>query len=352
MGDNLIEYNNELLSLHAISAKAGVPYSALVKYYSKFNDIYDAINMARYKKDKKNFAILYEGDLYRLEAIARVANVNYGKLVSAFKETGNIYKAVSMLREETPKERVDIIKETAIKEKIDEDLLRRFYAFYKDLDKSVIVARYETLKKSILKIDDITITREEFSRRLNIPILLLNERLDNRISAKQIAEENSKFSAINNPKGYQPFLNFLEKRYGINSEIVMQIMESDNCRIEDALVKYLFITDEKINRLETSWLLDMYRYIMSFNDKNKHAEISSKYLLSDTEKQVLNSKFKQMKILKKAMYVQDFANKLSRTNGLPDKTLLERMREKEVTLDEVMVAYSFMYGNENVVKVA
>lgn len=304
MSDSLIKYNNELLSLHAISAKTGVSYSLLEKYYLKFNDIYDAVNMAKYKRDKKNFYILYDGDLLRLDAISRIENVDYKKLVNAFESTGNIYKAISLLtgrsisNNETTIVKTDIVKQTSEKEKLDEIVLRQFYELYNNIYKAIIVTRYEESKHSTLKVNGDNITRLEFANKTNIPILLLNEQLDNKKSAEQIVYEYGNVHSDEDRTKYDEMLNHLENSFGLKKELINKILNDESCTLEQALIRYLFITDNNINDLEKPWLEDVYRYIMSF-DLSKQNEIAMKCLLSDREKIILNGKYKQMRALKK-----------------------------------------------------
>ena len=367
MSTELINYNGQLLSLNAIAAKESVVYKTLLKYYSRCNNIEDAVLMAKLPKNLKKAVLMYDGEQASIEKIARLENVDYKKLLSEFEKCCNIYTAVSNLTGRKP-----IIEENDVN------------------------TNYP--KSNVLHVNGNTMTRREFAKRINMPILLLNEQLRNRKSASELeieykstdkviqymlhtpyegsnlfnycVDNNLDYTAIgrfitiygvdpstairsfminNNhiniryvKEKYDALLSFLQYKYDVDKETIYRIICGENITIEEALVKYFFMishTDDKEH------LEDIYNYIIYCNqDRSKVSNILAEFSVSDSDREILDSTYKKVRKIRKAILLSNLASLIDKYSDKNLDRLLSLYKKYELSIDDILTLYTYLYN--------
>lgn len=366
MSTELINYNGQLLSLNAIAAKESVVYKTLLKYYSRCNNIEDAILMAKLPKNIKKAVLIYDGEQASIEKIARLENVDYKRLLSEFEKCCNIYKAVTNLTGRKP------------------------YI-------EVSTPRPIESRSNVLHINGNTITREEFAKRINMPILYLNEQLSNRKSAAELeieykstdriiqnmlhtpyedgnllnycVDNNLDYTAIgrfitiygvdaetavksfienNNhinikyvKEKYDALLSYLQYKYDIDKETIYRIICSENVTIEDALVKYFF----RVSPIDDKeHLEDIYNYIIYCSqDRAKVSNILLEHTVSDRDKELLDNTYKSVRKMRRIILLSNLSSLIDKYSDKNLDKLLDIYRKYELSIDEIILLYTYLY---------
>ena len=92
----LIEYNGEKLTISAIAEKIGIVHGTLRKYYEQTGNIYQAIEKCQQIQKQRTEALIeYNGEKLYLHQIATIVGISYTTLKKYYDETGNIYTAIA-----------------------------------------------------------------------------------------------------------------------------------------------------------------------------------------------------------------------------------------------------------------
>ncbi len=94
---NQFEYNGELMSLYAIAQKEGISLSSLIRALEReSDDIYKAVEAV---KDRQRLIIEYQGEMLTINQIAQREGVKPATLRKVYNELGNINAAVEQVKE-------------------------------------------------------------------------------------------------------------------------------------------------------------------------------------------------------------------------------------------------------------
>ena len=94
---NQYEYNGELMSLYAIAQKEGISLTSLIRALEKeSDDIYKAVEAV---KDRQRLIIEYQGEMLTINQIAQREGVKPATLRKVYNELGNINAAVEQVKE-------------------------------------------------------------------------------------------------------------------------------------------------------------------------------------------------------------------------------------------------------------
>ena len=393
---------------------------------------------------KKEEDFIYDGERIPLQGIAHLENIDYKKLKKVYKECGDIYKAVELLtgrksntnkevensvdidtdrsvpvetvkipidqidevisvpaKEETikiPVEQIDeVIKETPVEEPKEEVQQEPVEEPKEEVQQEPIEKPVEeknehiSLEKKIL-VNGVYLTKREFAKRINMPVLVLEENLHNRKDSDTLQREYFKkdktikflydfnyngepiidYCAANNidytalarfvtsysiypdmalqlfmdnhnhipkrniEKKYGRLLNYLKHVFSVDIDFVIKTIEEENCDILYALEKYEF---NKHKRMD---LIDIYDYIMYYNsDPEKKNEIIEKLELKE-EKEFLANMYRKMRMYKKQVSLFDMSE-YAKDYYQEKRDMV--FRNQDLSDEEIAIIYTWFYNN-------
>ena len=154
----LIEYNGEMLTLNAIATREKIDRDALNREYEKKGNIYDAVKTCKenqLKWYKNTEGVEYNGKMVSFNVIAITEGINGSSLKREYEETGNIYEAVKICKENKLRRNGNIeykgefltINAIATMEEIIVSSLKREYDKTGDIYEAVKICKGNQLKK-------------------------------------------------------------------------------------------------------------------------------------------------------------------------------------------------------------
>ena len=382
---------------------------------------------------KKEEEFIYDGEKIPLQGIAHLENIDYKKLKKTYKECGDIYKAVELLtgrksntnkdvetnidmdtiksvKEETIKIPVDQIdnvinipvKEETIKIPVDQidtvindevkEGVSTIEPIIEEQPKEEKIEHISFDKK--LLVNGVYLTKREFAKRINMPILVLEENLHNRKDSNILQKEYFKkdkmikflydfnyngepiidYCAANNidytalarfvttysiypemalqlfmnnhyhfpkkniEKKYSKLFNYLKHVFNVDIDFVVNTIVEENCDILEALKKYEFNKHRVYKDFE-----DIYDYIMYYNnDPEKKNEIIKKLELKEEEKTFLANMYKKMRIYKQQVFLFDMAE-YAKDYYQEKRDMV--FRNQDLSEEEINIIYTWFYNN-------
>lgn len=155
-----IEYYGEILNLNEISIKEGLDKNKLGRLYKEKQDIYEAVRICKERQKQQSGYIEYNGEMLTIYKIAKREGLNDSSLGKLFKDTGDIYEAVRIAKENQNRAHLNVeyngkkhsITEIAVMEGINPDILSKRYKEKGDIYEAIRVCKEnkeKNAKKSI-----------------------------------------------------------------------------------------------------------------------------------------------------------------------------------------------------------
>lgn len=405
-GIKRIKYNGEELSLTAISEKENIKYETLKKFYVRENDIYKAVELTKEAQRKRNGSIEYNGKMMSITAIAAQEDIERHSLDRHYKKLGNIYDAIKECKkakeihngtiEYNGKKRT--ISGIASLENIKKETLKEYYELYNNIEKAVMLTKESQRRRKESLYRNSKTSVDSFSKYHNIPVLKVEKMLDNGSTLEKIEEDiptkNNDYLTykgeslyrycLDNGYNYWVIRNMIEKykvdpdealfqykqngqqiphkwiyekygvlfkhlllKYGFDSNRVIKLMNNEGYTLDDALVKLVFISDNKLSSLQSNWLYDLYDLINS-SSPNELENIYETFYVDENEKEILRKKHFKIEKVKRDLLLFDISQVI---NTWSIEELFEIFTLYEITDKEIIVIYNELYQpfNEGII---
>lgn len=371
---------------------------------------------------KKEEEFIYDGEKIPLQGIARLENIDYKELKRTYNECGDIYKAVEILTGRKSntnnlvetKVDIDTIKpvpegtikipieeiDRVIKRPVKEETIR---IPVEEIDRVIKEEKEEPViedpkeehispEKKLL-VNGVYLTKREFAKRINMPILVLEENLHNRKDSDTLQREYFKsdkmikflygfnyngvpiidYCAANNidytalarfvttysiypdaalqsfmsnnyhipkkyiEKKYGKLLNYLKHVFSVDTNFVINTIEEENCDILEALKSYEFRKHNKSKEFE-----DIYDYIMYYGKDTEKKNRITEELISDAEKEMLSNIYRKLRVYKKQISLFDMAE-YAKTYYPDAKDAV--FKGQDLSDEEISIIYTWFYNN-------
>ena len=176
-----IEYNGEMLTITAIAQKENLPKTSLDRRYKQTGNIYEAVSICKENLIKK---IEYNGEFLPLKTIAKKEGIAPDSLRKTFKQTGDIYEAVKTCKENQAKHSGDIeyngekltLAAIAKKEGISKETLYRRYKETGDIYESVKICKQQEKTDNTIEYNGKKLALEAIAKMEGIPRTSLDRR--------------------------------------------------------------------------------------------------------------------------------------------------------------------------------
>ena len=348
-----INYNGEILSLKAISEKECIKFESLKKFYEQTNDINEAVKLTKDAKTKRNGSILYNGKMMSMSAISLETGLERHALTRYFEQTCDIYKSIELAKIAKDKQhgtieyRGNVMTITAIAdiEGIKRDTLKEYYELYGNIEKAVFITKESQLKRKQALIRGKKASYEELARQFDISVIELDRMINSGISPEKIKKKekkgvSSEFQLKYDEESLYKYclehsynywvINYMIKTYGktpeeavnayvkngqhlpvkwiyekydllfkhltlnfgLDSNRIIKIMKDDNYRIEEAIKKLIFISNNKDNDFkvaEINWMEELYDFIKDV-PIDEYLDIKETFYITDREEKFINEK--------------------------------------------------------------
>ena len=406
-GVKRIKYNGEELSLTAISEKENIKYETLKKFYVRENDIYKAVELTKEAKLKRNGSIEYNGKMMSITAIAEQENLERHSLNKYYQSTNDIYEAVKLCREAKEKQNGTIeyngkkmtISGIAKLEGIKKETLKQYYETYNDINKAVFLTKESQRRRRESLYKNAKTSVDSFAKKYGVSVLKVERELDNGATLESIEQDIIKKEkkdflmyngeslykyCLDNGYNYWVISHMIEKynvdpdeavfqykqngqqiphkwiyekygvlfkhlllKYGFDSNRVIKLMNNEGYTLEDAIIKLIFISDNKLSILESNWLYDLY-YLISTSSPNELNDIYEVFYVTDKEKEILKKKQFKIDKVKRDLLLYDISQVI---NIWTIEELFEIFTIYEITDKEIVIIYNELYQpfNEGVI---
>jgi len=373
-----IQYYDAVLSLKAISVKENLKFESLKKYYEETNDIYLAVKLTKEVKAKRNGNIEYKGQMLTILAISKLEGLEHHALGRYYERTKDIYESVKLAKEAKAKQNGTIlyngqlmtITGIANLEGIKRDTLKEFYEIYGDIKKAVFITKESQLKRKKAIYKGKTQEYLELAKSFGISTIKLNQLIETGKSIEEIEIDSRKKKKGKKAEEYLIYegsslykyclehsynywvINYIINNYGksveesikaylangqqiptkwiyekysilfkhltlsfdLDSNRIIKIMKEDNCTIEQAITKLIFISNNQNNDMrliEIDWLQELYSFLLEC-DANEMQEAKDIFFISDRELNFINNKSKKIENIKRYLLLFEFSEIVDR----------------------------------------
>ncbi len=399
-----INYYSEVLSLKAISEKEKVKFESLKRFYEQTNDIYEAVKLTKEAQLKRNGSILYNGRMLTITAISLETGLERHALTRYYEQTGDIYKSIELAKEAKAKQHGTIeykgklmsITAIAELEGIKKETLKEYYELYGNIEKAVFITKESQLKRKRALIKGKQASYEELARQFNISVIELDKMIDAGVSIdtlkkkikngvtseeqlrydedslyKYCLEHSYNYWVINylikvygkTPQaavkayvedGQQLPTNWIYEKYGLlfkhltlnfglDSNRIIKIMKDNNCGIEEAITKLIFISNNNKNdfkKAEIDWMEELYSFVKDI-PKNEYLEVKEAFYITDREEKFLNDKKVIIDQITRQLLLYEFSNIIEDWSA---NELLEMMDLYDISDEEKMCIVLDLYA--------
>ena len=389
-----IDYNGEVLSLKAISEKESIKFESLKKFYEQTNDIYEAVRLTKEAQLKRNGSILYNGKMMSMTAIGLETGLERHALTRYYKQTGDIYKSIELAKESKAKQhgtieykgKVMSITAIAELEGIKRDTVKEYYELYGNIEKAVFITKESQLKRKQALLKGKKASYKELARQFDISVIELDKMINAGVSVDTLKKKTKKGVSSENQLRYDEdslyryclehsynywVINYLIKVYGktpeeavkayvengqqlptkwiyekysllfkhltlnfgLDSNRIIKIMKDNNCGIEEAITKLVFISDNDNNdfkKAEIDWMEELYSFIKDIPE-NEYLEVKETFYITDREEKFLNNKKTIIDKITRQLLLYEFSNIIEEwpINELMEMMELYNISEKE-----------------------
>ena len=366
-----ISYYNEVLSLKAISEKEKIKFETLKKYYEQTNDIYEAIKLTKEAQLKRNGSILYNDRMMSISAIASETGLERHALTRYYEKTKNIYKAIEIAKAAKDKQhgtieykgKVMSITAIANLEGIKRETLKEYYELYGNIEKAIFITKESQLKRKQALLKGKKASYEELSRQFNISVIELDKMINSGISPENMKKREKKGvssefqlkynedslyryclehsynywviiyliktygktpeEAVNAyvENGQQLPIKWIYEKYGLlfkhltlnfglDSNRIIKIMKDNNCGIEEAIKKLIFISnnnDNDFKMAEISWMEELYDFIIDISPE-EYLNVKETFYITEREEKFINKKRTFIEKINRQLLLYEFAS--------------------------------------------
>lgn len=389
----MVEYNGEMLTIPAVARLNSITSVTLKKYYEEKGNIYEALKIAKEASAKHKMKIIYRGKQTTITALAKMKNVNPDSLRNAINQTDSLDAAIDLCLKRKEKILIEFkgreqtFTEIARCEDVAINTLKRYYALYGDIYKAVAISKFVKRKDKKIIIDGVESDAETLSKSLNCSFNELidiseGKKLDNKKEQqfimidenktlrKYCLEKSYNYSVImylitNHGKSvkeaiseylqngqklpmhyvYEKFgilFRHLMLRYNIDCYKVIKIMKNDDCLLEEALKKYIFISDNSSdfrNHNLIEWLMEVYEEI-NYNKNESIEDIKNKFYLTKEELDFIEEKTKRIEFIKRQLLLFEFSQVI---DLWPKEEVLEMLNLYGISQDELKTIILDLY---------
>ena len=399
-----IDYNGEVLSLKAISEKESIKFESLKKIYEQTNDIYEAVRLTKEAQLKRNGSILYNGKMMSITAIGVETGLERHALTRYYEQTGDIYKSIELAKESKEKQhgtidyKGEVMSITAIAELegVKRDTLKEYYELYGNIEKAVFITKESQLKRKQALLKGKKATYEELARQFDISVIELDKMINAGVSVDTLKKKTKKGICSEEQLRYDEdslykycldhsynywVINYLIKVYGktpeeavkayvengqqlpikwiyekygllfkhltlnfgLDSNRIIKIMKDNNCSIEKAITKLVFISNIDNNdfkKAEIDWMEELFSFIKDTPEK-EYLEVKEAFYITDREEKFLKSKKVIIDQITRQLLLYEFSNIIEEW---PTNELLEMMELYDISDEEKMCIVLDLYA--------
>ena len=387
-------YYDEVLSMKAIAKKEGIKEDTLRKYYEQSNDIYEAVKRCKdniiQRQERK---LMYKGKITTKTKIAEEEDLDIKSLLLNYKQTNDIEEAVRLTKEARDKHRGtieykgQIMSITAIAklEGIKHERLKELYDLYGNIEKAVMITKQGQLKRKEALLKNKKTTLEDAARELDVSVIGLNKMIESGKSLDDIKKKKKGITAdqvmkydedslyrycLDNSYNYwvihhliktygktpeeavkeyvengQHFpINWIYEKYGLlfhhlalslglDSNRIIKIMKENNYSIEEAITRYVFISNnEKSNfkPIEIEWMKELYEFTKDLKP-SEYKNAKETFFITDEEEDFIKDKGEKIEKINRQLLLFEFSRVLEEW---PTNELLELMDLYDITPQE------------------
>ncbi len=345
-----------MLTILAISNLEGLEHHALGRYYERTQDIYESVKLAKEAQAKQNGTILYNGKLMTITGIANLEGIKRETLKEFYEIYGDIEKAIFITKESQLKR-----KKAIYKGKTQE---------YSELAKSFGISTIKLNKlikngKSLEEIENDSQKRKRGKKAEEYLIYegsslykyclehsynywVINYMINN--YGKSVDEAVKAYLANGQQiptkwiyEKYNVLFKHLTLSFGLDSNRIIKIMKEDNCTIEQAITKLIFISNNQNNDMrliEIDWLQELYSFL-SECDANEMQEAKDIFFISERELNFINDKSKKIESIKRYLLLFEFSEIVDKW-GLEE--IVEMFEIYNISDEEIKFIFTELYN--------
>lgn len=399
-----ISYYDEVLSLKAISEKEKIKFESLKKFYEQTNDIYEAVRLTKEAKIKRNGSILYNGKMMSMSAIALETGLERHALTRYFEQTGDIYKSIELAKIAKDKQhgmieykgKVMSITAIADLERIKRDTLKEYYELYGNIEKAIFITKESQLKRKQALLRGKKASYEELARQFDISVIEIDRMINNGISPETLNKKNKTGIRSESQLKYDEeslykycldhsfnywVINYIIKTYGktpeeavkayvengqqlpikwiyekygllfkhltlnfgLDSNRIIKIMKDNNCGIEEAIKKLIFVSNNTNNDFKTaeiSWMEELYDFIKDIPTE-EYLEVKDIFYITNREEKFIKEKDILIEQINRQLLLYEFAMII---DEWPIEEILEMMDLYDLTEEEKICIVLDLYS--------
>lgn len=399
-----ISYNGEILSLKAIAEREKIKFESLKRNYEQTNDIYKAVELTKESQLKRNGSIEYNGKMMTILAISKEEELDYHSLGRYYEKTKDINEAVRLTREAKLKQNGTIeyngkkmtISAIASLERIKKETLKKYYELYNDIYKAVFITKQSQLKRKKALLRGKKATYDELSKQFGISVLELDKYIESGVTPDEIIKKQKRGvkkedqillddeslyrycldhsynywtilylikvygktpeEAIteyekNGQKiptkwiyeKYNLLFKHLALNFGLDSNKIIKIVKDNNCSIEEAIQKLVFITNNSNNdfdKAEIDWMEELY-YLIKDLTQDEYNSAKKTFFITEREEKYLKEKSSKIELINRYLLLYELANVIEEWSI---DELLEIMDLYDITNEEKIIMILDLYS--------
>lgn len=372
-----VDYKGEKLSLTAIAKRIGISNKTLKKYLTETGDIYKAVERCLEIKSKRDLdgQIEYNGEQLNLNAISQREGIPYATLATNLKRTNNIYDAVELTKATKRKKEESLvvykgekrpISWIAKKENVARSTLERYFKKYQNIDKAIFMARIQKVKNTKVKINGTNVSVSDLSIILGIKVsklvsllnkgMTIEEIKNQKIPRKEVEYKKQKYTVlpngqtlleycIENKLNYSSIYrainvygksleeateqykkegqtipgNWIFKRYGVllrhlllennvNIDNVVRYMRENQMSIGEAIEKYIIRKNAKEQKLDADWMEELYPILTDEKIGNEYDDFKKTFFITDNEEKCVLQSNSEIENIKRTLLLFEIAD--------------------------------------------
>lgn len=329
-----IPYHGEVLTYHAIAKRVHVNAALLKTYHIKTKDIDQAVELARAAREnheEKTKTYSYMGSLKTKHEIVEIEGLNEEEFDFIFHNYHDLEKSLVVAKTRKSGRKIVSIGTISLRLETIAFLTNHSPLYLESLEEthSELDFLFDATEKNLIK----TVIEEDYSlpmiwngyRNLKKPLqesILLCLSKERRIPKIWIEEK------------YGKLFDYWEHSQSLEVKEIISRMLVSNENLENTLVRYLLSKDISLSLMEQEWLFDI-RCLMQDIGNDRIEEFESKYLISNSEKKVLQLLEEKLKPYFRMIILDQFAKDFEKTSF---EQLIQIARREALTEEEIRLA--------------
>lgn len=348
-----IAYNEKNLSLKAISVKEHVKFETLKKNFEYCQDIYEAVRLAKEAKEKHNGTIPYNERLMTISGIAELEGIKRDTLAEFYNIYGDINKAVFITKKSQLKRKQALHKGNMITYQqisnyfgVSNIELDKMIESGKNLDEIEKRTKKGKLKKDYLTIGDNSLYRFCLDHSYNYWVMNYMINTYGKTPEEALEAYLSNGQQIPTKWIYEKY-NILFKHlmlnFGLDSNRIIKIIKSENCDIEEAITRLIFLSNNERNDfrpIEIDWLHELYLFIKDLADE-EISEAREAFYITDREMHFMEEKSRKIEVIKRQLLLFEFSMVI---DNWDEKDTLEMIDLYGITPEEMTLVITQLYN--------